>query len=767
MTASFLVTIEVAVTHTGGTFEPWMEVDGGDRVQLPPATARGRTVELGVDVGADVFGCSGVCQVPVTIGLERLGRTEEIQVDLSVVDAGAPELGSIFAVDPRDGDLLDISSPITEDSPPGSVSVVDWPTIGFVLHDVYAAIGQGGQAFVASCPSGTDPSNAQASSACTLLPTSVEPLDDNDWMHTVASAPLGPLGCDAALAGTDRVLYAVVENHACGEWFTFWFFDREPLFVDPDCDGDGVAPPDDCDDLDPAVAPGIPDTWYDGVDTDCSGGSDLDQDGDGADAIGYGGDDCDDTDPARVPGALEICDGRDNDCDGQLAVGQATRMSGWTVTNFSSVQAALDAAVDGDTIAVCDGTYIGPFVVDDAIAFTSGSLDPARTTLEGGGPGESVVRVGDPGDAHEVTIAGFTIGGGVGASDGGGIDGRGAATLTLEDVAVVDNDAARGGGLALAGEVVLRRVEVSSNTAIAGGGIVAEDGATLTLEDTVVQGNTASDSGGGLFVVGSLTLSGTGTIETNHADFNGGGLYAEGDGASLALTGVMFSGNEAELAGGGGIFAQSTGAAPIAITLDDVLLTANDAFTGGAIAVAFATLETGDVELDGNTAAIGGAIHAGGSSVVQLGALGGAAALSANDAGSWGGGAYVEDDASSLFAVDAVFDGNTAGDGAAIDTAGGAVDLTGGTLTANVADDEGGAIRVGGGATVFLRGAIVVDGNVASGQDQAAYLTEGLLVGCDGVEVSDPIVNSQGVFVPFECFEISDADNWLDECDGC
>jgi len=42
----------------------------------------------------------------------------------------------------------------------------------------------------------------------------------------------------------------------------------------------------------------------------------ADADEDGHDAMVYGGDDCDDNDSSIYPGASEICDGRDNDCDG-------------------------------------------------------------------------------------------------------------------------------------------------------------------------------------------------------------------------------------------------------------------------------------------------------------------------------------------------------------------------------------------------------------------------------------------------------------------
>ena len=77
---------------------------------------------------------------------------------------------------------------------------------------------------------------------------------------------------------------------------------------------------DDCNDTDASVYPGAPDTVYDGVDADCDGGSDFDDDADGYDADFAGGDDCDDSDSHVYPGAPETTAEVDNDCDGEAEI---------------------------------------------------------------------------------------------------------------------------------------------------------------------------------------------------------------------------------------------------------------------------------------------------------------------------------------------------------------------------------------------------------------------------------------------------------------
>lgn len=84
-----------------------------------------------------------------------------------------------------------------------------------------------------------------------------------------------------------------------------------------DVDGDTYCVPDDCDDTNPDTFPGAPEVC-DGKDNDCDGSvpvieSDADKDG-----VTACGGDCDDNNAAVKPGATEICDGKDNNCDGAL-----------------------------------------------------------------------------------------------------------------------------------------------------------------------------------------------------------------------------------------------------------------------------------------------------------------------------------------------------------------------------------------------------------------------------------------------------------------
>ncbi|NUQ51999.1 MAG: hypothetical protein HUU19_04800, partial [Phycisphaerales bacterium] len=93
--------------------------------------------------------------------------------------------------------------------------------------------------------------------------------------------------------------------------------DADPGKTPVDADGDGASLCDgDCDDGDPGVYPGAPEVCN-GVDDDCDGEVDEEADGDGDGWTPCGGD-CDDADPQRYPGAGERCNGLDDDCNGAV-----------------------------------------------------------------------------------------------------------------------------------------------------------------------------------------------------------------------------------------------------------------------------------------------------------------------------------------------------------------------------------------------------------------------------------------------------------------
>lgn len=139
----------------------------------------------------------------------------------------------------------------------------------------------------------------------------------------------------------------------------------------PDADGDGATIDVDCNDNNPAIHPDAVEACGDGADNDCDG--DVDEgcttctDGDSDAYFAQAGCgtaiDCDDGDATLNPGAQELCDGRDNDCDGDVDEDFALQSDSnncgecGLVCGGACVAGACQAMddADGDTYSIADG----------------------------------------------------------------------------------------------------------------------------------------------------------------------------------------------------------------------------------------------------------------------------------------------------------------------------------------------------------------------------------------------------------------------------
>ena len=272
----------------------------------------------------------------------------------------------------------------------------------------------------------------------------------------------------------------------------------------------------------------------------------------------------------------------------------------------ATIQAAVDAARDDDTIRIGQGTFAGGITITKSIRIVGAG--PKATIVRGGGPVVTIGKELAPNE-HTVTISGLTITGG--RTSGDGVEARGGgihippatgfstgATVTLRDVVVTGNRAeptetvtspsgapcptgpcpfalAAGGGIFSAGTLSLDRVVVSHNLAggvasdTLGGGVFSEFG-TLTLDRTLVVGNAAVATrpngrfaeGGGLFVSSGAVTVRDSAVNGNRAELtsslpifaadgetvidmnaHGGGVHVSGGGVPARFDHTVISGN--------------------------------------------------------------------------------------------------------------------------------------------------------------------------------------------------------------------------------
>jgi hypothetical protein len=373
---------------------------------------------------------------------------------------------------------------------------------------------------------------------------------------------------------------------------------------------------------------------------------------------------------------------------------------------YSTIQAAVNAAQDGDTISIAPGTYAGGITIDKSLHLLGTAA--ASTIIKGSGP---VVTIGNGSSRPTVSIERVTITGGLnmsvpgqGFAAGGGIeipplatDNSIGATVSIADsvitgnranpVAVVDDKVlcaltpfetcavAFGGGIDNSGNLTLSNTEITENvagstategsvaTVARGGGIYNHPQGVLTLDRSVVNDNgarvTSSDSyaarGGGILDDGVLTLSNS-RVTGNSAEL------------SSSLPGSIFAPDSVAHAVGGGIaIADQEGSATIAAS------TISGNSTSAANAVSDALVDAGGIDVEGtlvlnNSRVEGNRLRAS------------VAPTSGSNAAALGGGVESGGDTSTVAVNNSIVDGNVA---EAQSGSGGAF-----VLGAGIADDD-------------------------------------------------------------------------------
>ena len=201
------------------------------------------------------------------------------------------------------------------------------------------------------------------------------------------------------------------------------------------------------------------------------------------------------------------------------------REVGKTGYSYSTVQAAIDAAMTGDLVLVHDGTYVEN-IDFKGMSIRLRSENGAAGTIIDGSQNGSVVTF-ESNEGTESILDGFSIINGNSDFGGGGIlcD---YSSPTITNCTLTENNAVTGGGIYCNSSFsILSNCKIAGNNSVGYGGGIGLQGSFLEIKNSIIAGNN-SGYGGGIYCHQSSPALTNCTIAQNTTNNNdsGGGLHA-------------------------------------------------------------------------------------------------------------------------------------------------------------------------------------------------------------------------------------------------
>ncbi len=221
--------------------------------------------------------------------------------------------------------------------------------------------------------------------------------------------------------------------------------------------------------------------------------------------------------------------------------------------DYTSIQAAIDEAYDGDTILVNDGIYPGTIDFMGKSITVKSKNGYKHTILDGDGYGPVVsitAKTFGNSPISNPTLEGFTIKNGAG-DYGGGIYCDTNTSPLITNNKIVDNSADFGGGIyceSKSSPTITQNI-IAHNTALYHGAGIYAEASGLILQNNTIFKNSAGENGGGIAAyINSSMLLVNNTFTQNTAVDYGAGIYSD-EASNTSIINTILWNDGVELAG--------------------------------------------------------------------------------------------------------------------------------------------------------------------------------------------------------------------------